>query len=188
MSDTGPAAATAEITTSGQGNTQGASGTQDTDQSPSFEAITSQDQFDKILGQRLSRERAKYADYDEVKAKAGKLDEIEQANKTELQKLQERADAAEKRASKAEKESVRAAVASAKGVPVSSLSGDTREELEASADDLIAWRDKNAPAPKKVTTATSGGGLKSGASGSGGTNLTPKALAAERLRQMRTGG
>ena len=35
-----------------------------------FEAITSQEQLDKILSKRLERERAKYADYEELKQKA----------------------------------------------------------------------------------------------------------------------
>ncbi|OHU67401.1 hypothetical protein BKG87_22160 [Mycobacteroides chelonae] len=152
-----------------------------------FDPITNQEEFDKRLAQRLGRERAKFSDYDALKAKAAKLDEIEAANKSELQKLSERADAAEKRAEKAELESLRAAVASEKGVPASSLIGRTREELEAGADELIAWRDKNAPPPKKVTTATSGGGLKSGAAANGGTTLSPKAHAAEQLRRMRAG-
>ena len=35
-----------------------------------FEAITSQEQLDKVLSKRLERERAKYADYEELKQKA----------------------------------------------------------------------------------------------------------------------
>lgn len=155
-----------------------------------FDPITSQEEFDKRLAGRLGRERAKFADYDAVKAKAAKFDELEAANKTELQKLAERAEAAEKRAAQAESVALRSKVAAAKGVPASSLTGTTEEELTASADELIAWRDGNKtaePAPKKVPTATSGGGLKSGATGKGDSALTPKQLAAERLRQMRAG-
>lgn len=153
-----------------------------------FDPITSQEEFDKRLAARLGRERAKFSDYEAVKAKAAKFDDLEAANKSELQKLSERAEAAEKRATAAERAAERQSVAAAKGVPATSLMGDTREELEASADELIAWRDKNAPPPpKKVTTATSGGGLKSGATGNGDAALSPKALAAERLRQMRSG-
>ena len=48
-----------------------------------FEPITSQEQLDGILKGRLAREReqaaAKYADYDELKAKAAKFDEAEAA-------------------------------------------------------------------------------------------------------------
>lgn len=178
-----------DVVTSEEGGTEVEenAGAESRDTAPQFDPITNQEEFDKRLAQRLSRERSKFSDYDAIKAKAAKLDEIEAANKSELQKLAERAEAAEQRASAAEFASLRESVASGKGVPASSLTGTTREELEASADELIAWRDKNAPAPKKVTTATSGGGLKSGATANGGANLSPKAVAAERLRQMRAG-
>lgn len=49
----------------------------------------SQRDLDKIVGERLAREREKYADYDELKAKASKFDEVEAASKSELQKLQD---------------------------------------------------------------------------------------------------
>lgn len=42
--------------------------------------------MDRIIGDRVARERAKYADYAETKAKAAKLDEIETANATETEK------------------------------------------------------------------------------------------------------
>lgn len=47
------------------------------------------------IGLRLARERAKYADYDELRAKAERLDEIEAANQSELEKAQQRAEQAE---------------------------------------------------------------------------------------------
>jgi hypothetical protein len=52
-----------------------------------------QAEMDAIIGDRLARERAKYADYSEIKAKAAKYDEAEEANKTELQKAVEERDA-----------------------------------------------------------------------------------------------
>lgn len=52
-----------------------------------FQPITSQEQLDRVLGERLGRERAKFADYDEIKGKAAKFDELDAASKTELQKL-----------------------------------------------------------------------------------------------------
>lgn len=50
---------------------------------------------DRIVSQRLAREREKFADYDDLKTKAERLAEIEAANQTELEKAQARADAAE---------------------------------------------------------------------------------------------
>lgn len=61
----------------------------------------SQDDLDRVVRDRLARQKAQYADYDEVKARAAKLDEIEAANKTELEKAQERATELEKQAADA---------------------------------------------------------------------------------------
>lgn len=106
-----------------------------------FEAITSQEDFDKAIQARIARERAKVpTDYEELKAKAAKLTEIEEANKTEAEKAAARADAAEKRAAALEAKATRAEVAAAKGVPVELLSGSTQEELEAAADALIKFK------------------------------------------------
>lgn len=54
-----------------------------------FVAPTSQDEFDRMVGARLARERAKYADYEDLKAKASKFDEVDAASKSELQKAQD---------------------------------------------------------------------------------------------------
>lgn len=51
-----------------------------------FKAITSQDELNAAIKDRLDRERAKFKDYGDLKAKAAKLDEIEAANASELEK------------------------------------------------------------------------------------------------------
>jgi hypothetical protein len=56
---------------------------------PTFTPPTSQEEFDRMVGARLQREREKFADYDTLKEKAGKFDEADAASKTELQKLQD---------------------------------------------------------------------------------------------------
>ena len=55
-----------------------------------------QDELNAIVSDRLERERKKYSDYDDLKAAQAKLDEIEQERLTELEKVQKRADDAEK--------------------------------------------------------------------------------------------
>jgi len=113
-----------------------------------FQAITSQEDFDKAIQARIARERAKIpTDYDELKAKAAKLAEFEESQKTEAQKAQERLDAAEKRAAELEIKATRAEVAAAKGVPVELLTGSTQEELEAAAEALIAFKGEPAKGP-----------------------------------------
>lgn len=46
--------------------------------------------LDRIISDRLSRERAKFGDYDELKAKAEELDQEKAKNATELEKAQSR--------------------------------------------------------------------------------------------------
>lgn len=115
------------------------------------------------------------------------LKQYEDRDKSELQKALERAEAAEKAAAEAAQTALRTRIAAAKGVPASSLVGTTEEDLTASADELIAWRDANKPAaapPKKPAP----GGLKSGASNTESLNHDPKAAAAEALRRFRQSG
>jgi hypothetical protein len=49
-----------------------------------------QDELDGIVKDRLDRERKKFGDYESLKEKASKLDELESASKSELQKLADR--------------------------------------------------------------------------------------------------
>lgn len=66
-----------------------------TDEGTSFVPITTQEQFDKAIGGRIYEIKKQYSDYDELKAKASKFEELEEANKSDLQKLTERAEKAE---------------------------------------------------------------------------------------------
>lgn len=118
-------------------NEQGAEGKE-------FQPITSQEDFDKAIQSRIARERAKFSDYDQLKASAAKMREFEESQKTEAQKTQERLEAAEKRAAELELKASRAEVAAEKGVPADLLSGSTREELEASAEALIQFKGETA--------------------------------------------
>lgn len=63
----------------------------------SFQPITSQDQFDRMVKDRIARVKTTPPDdYEDLKAKAAKLDELEESNKSELEKAQARADKAQK--------------------------------------------------------------------------------------------
>lgn len=127
--------------------------------------------LDKIVEQRLSRERAKYADYDELKKR---VTEAEDKDKTELQKLADAKTLAERRAAEAESASLRMEVALDKapeGMSVAQvrklakrLAGATREELEADAEELFADfapggddDDKSSAPPSKPVTKLPGG-------------------------------
>lgn len=103
-------------------------------QGATAEKTFTQAEMDAIIGDRLARERAKYADYAEIKAKAAKFDEAEEANKSELQKAVEERDALKARIDKLEADKAHAdavADAAAKyGVDaalLSRMSGDVEE-------------------------------------------------------------
>lgn len=59
-----------------------------------FEPITTQEQFDQAIKARIERAQAKaaerFADYDELKAKAEEYDRAREASKTELQRRRTR--------------------------------------------------------------------------------------------------
>ena len=107
------------------------------------ERTFTQAEMDAIIGERLARDRAKYADYDELKAKAAKYDEAEEASKSELQKAVERAEKAEGMLKALEDErklaELRAEVAKAHGVDAELLRGTTKDELEAHAEAIKAY-------------------------------------------------
>lgn len=104
----------------------------------------------------------------ELEPLAAKAKELEDANKTEAEKLSERATAAEQRAQEAELRLMRLEVAADKGLTPAQakrLVGATREEMEADADDLLAtFGPKTDPPPKaprvpgKPTPRLRGGG------------------------------
>jgi hypothetical protein len=99
---------------------------------PPPDAFTQAD-VDRIVADRLKREReatkTKYADYDDLKAKA--------AGATTLE---ERVAGIEQQAKESEQRALRAEIANAKGLTPSQakrLVGSTKEELEADADELL---------------------------------------------------
>jgi hypothetical protein len=55
---------------------------------PAFTPPKDQADFDRMIGERLARERQKFADYDDLRAKAERLNELEAANRSELEKAQ----------------------------------------------------------------------------------------------------
>lgn len=76
----------------------------------------------------------------ELEPLAAKAKELEDASKTESERLSERATSAEAKASKAEAEAMRLRVALSKGLTLSQvkrLQGTTEEELEADADEYL---------------------------------------------------
>jgi hypothetical protein len=112
-----------------------------TDQTASSAADTAAEKDWQAEAEKWKAFARKHEDAAKANAdKAKRFDEFEESQKTELQKAADRAAAAEAKAAEIEARAIRAEVAAAKGVPATLLSGSTQEELEASADALIAFR------------------------------------------------
>jgi hypothetical protein len=101
-----------------------------------------QEQLNSLLAKERKSTEAKFADYAEIKAKAAKLDELEDAQKSDLEKLTEELNAA-----KAERDQLKHAeemrtwaneVSAETNVPASVLRGSTKEEMEEHAKAILA--------------------------------------------------
>lgn len=90
---------------------------------PATERTFTQADVDRLVAERLQRERSKFADYDSVKSELAKL---KSANA--LRDLREQ-------------------VASDKKVPAALLTGDTKEACEQQADAILAFANTAKPAP-----------------------------------------
>ena len=102
------------------------------------EKTFTQSEVDTIVKERLKRDREKYADYDALKEKAAKFDEYEAANKTELEKMTEKAKSLQAELDGIKKASalreMREKIATENNVPIEFLTGTTEEECLAQAD------------------------------------------------------
>lgn len=122
------------------------------------EKTFSQAELDAIVSDRLKRERSKYEGFDELKAKAAKLDELEEASKSELQKATEKAEALEAELNglkKAESvRDIRDKVATETGVPAAMLhqiaelaTKDDEDSFKALANIMIDYAKNNGGYP-----------------------------------------
>lgn len=119
--------------------------------------------------------------------KAKRFDAIEEQSKSEMQKLLEAKEAAERRAAAAETASLKARIAATKGVDVDLLTGTTQEEITASADRLLAWRRPVTP-PASTSSADAG---QRGDNVAGPRQLTRedlKAMTPEQINKARRDG
>ena len=107
----------------------------------SFEAITSQEQLDKILSKRLERERAKYSDYEELKKAAAEAAD----SRSEVEKLHDRVKELEQERHQSALQAAKAKAASEYGVPADLLVGDDTDAIEAHAKRLSEYVAAQAP-------------------------------------------
>ena len=102
----------------------------DQDQQQEHADTFSQEDVDRIVADRLSRERKKFERHDEFRAAFDRLEEVTAERDGLAQKVQEREEQDAHDALVAE-------VAESKGVPASMLRGSTKEEMEAHADAIL---------------------------------------------------
>lgn len=102
-----------------------------------------QEEVNAIVEGRLNRERQKYADYEDLKAKAGKCDEEQEAIKAELQKATERATELQKKLDALTGENTvrqaREKVSKETGVPVELLAGEDEETCKQQAEAILKF-------------------------------------------------
>lgn len=154
------------------------------DGAPGWTPPASREELDRIIGDRLARERARYSDYEDLKKKAAAYDKAEDEKKTAEQRaadrladLEAKTAAAEARAAAAEAAALRAEIAADKGVPADFLTGTDRTDIEKRAKALLEWKNGTGPAsgglgpgarnPRangSTTAGRSSGGLASGRS------------------------
>lgn len=124
----------------------------------------SQSELDAIIADRLTRERSKYTDYDDLKAKAEQFEQAEAAKLSELERTTKALEEAQAKAAQLELDQLRNKAAAAAQLPegfASRLVGKTEEELLADAKKLA---EAMPAAPRQTPPA---GRLQSGASPGG---------------------
>ena len=113
------------------------------------EKTFTQADVDRIVKERTYRAQEKYADYDELKEKAARLDALEEQSKTELQKATDKAARLQaeldglKNAEKVR--AMREKVSKETEVPMELLNGSTEEECKAQAEKIKAFANPSYP-------------------------------------------
>ena len=95
---------------------EGGNNSGETPAADEFKAIASQDELNKVINDRLQRERAKYADYKDLKAKAEQFDAIEKASQTDAERAAARIQELEAELSTTRRDSLRLKIASDHGI------------------------------------------------------------------------
>lgn len=120
----------------------------------------SQEDLDRIISERLTRDRAKYADYSDLKSKAAQFDQLTESQKTEAQKQADALKATETRASAAEAE-----LAKAKAALKYKLEDDDLELLGTGTPEEIDARAKRLSERLAPKPANYDGGVRTTAAG-----------------------
>jgi transcriptional regulator len=91
--------------------------TEATESAPAESTTFTQDQVNALIAKEKGKIQSKFADYSDLKSKAAKLEEIEAANATELEKAQKRAAELESQLAETSAAALRQKVAAEKELP-----------------------------------------------------------------------
>lgn len=151
---------------------------------PASDKTFTQTDLERIVGERLARERSKYGDYDQLKTAAEELAKIKESQASETEKALKTAAKETEAKVRAELEPhmLRLEVALAKGLPpelgakvlsaAKRLVGSTREELEADAAEFFTTAPITATnQPPDFDQGSRGGGGTGKATVSSGADL-----------------
>ena len=115
--------------------------TQETEQTE--ERTFTQAELNAIVQKRIGEVSAKYGNYEELKEKAQKFDDLEEQAKSELQKATERADALQKELDGMKKadavRKIREEVSKETGVPAHLINGETKEQCQEQAKAIMSF-------------------------------------------------
>lgn len=131
------------------------------DEGSKYTPPASQEEFNRIIAERVERERKKFADYDDLKAKAGRLDQAEQEAKTAEQKVNDRISALESELTKSQAEATRARIQAKHSISdddaelfLTATDADGLEKQAKALADRLADRKKKGPVVPSQKTDT----------------------------------
>ena len=127
-----------------------------------FKPITTQEEFDAAIKERLSREKAKYSDYDQLKSRVTELEEENVGLKSTIESTNQSKADADKQLEEMQKQiagyetaSLRTRVALQHGLPydlADRLQGTDEESFKADAERLAGFMKRTQPvAPVRET-------------------------------------
>ena len=119
-----------------------------TSQTAEEQKTFTQEEVDDIIKKRLARVKSDVpADYEELKSKAQKFDELEEANKTELQKATEQLEKLKSDIAKRDEadklRAIKAQVSKDTGVPAELISGANEDEMKEFAEKIAKFAKKD---------------------------------------------
>src|SRR5690242_287289 len=105
----------------------------------------SQADVDRIVRERLARQKAQFSDYDDLKTKATEYDKIAEAQKSELEKANERAAQAEAQAQAAAERAQRVLTEAAIATAAAGKLADPSDAIALIPRDAIEFGEDGAP-------------------------------------------